>query len=271
MLQLQLPQGFNNLDFDIIIHKSNNIVNKEFEKGKSNKMETTKQYDEKRTQLHNQIKIVLNQAFIFAVQEEYLQYNPINRLRTPKNAPVTKVDALTKTEQQKVEELCLSQKYKNNIKFKATLFLLHTGLRVSELFNLCWDNVFLYDANPYIYIKKSKTVYGKRIVPLDETALKIICSLPHISQYVFSYGGGRPLSQTMMKKHNQQIREITHISNMTNHICRHSFATRLVEKNINIKVLSKVMGHATVAFTMERYCSVSKDYIFNEMNKVMMA
>ena len=78
----------------------------------------------------------------------------------------------------------------------------------------------------------------------------------------------RQLSGTIMSDHNKNIRNATGISPFTNHICRHTFATRALEKGMNPKALSKILGHSSVAFTMSRYTTISKDFIFEQMKMI---
>lgn len=43
------------------------------------------------------------------------------------------------------------------------------------------------------------------------------------------------------------------VENTNFHALRHTFATRAVEKGVDVKTLSEILGHSTVSFTMERY------------------
>lgn len=213
----------------------------------------------------NKIKIVMNSAVHYALLHHYLDANPIYRLSIPKNAYEGRVEALSIEEQTVIEEYC---KTRNNLKDKATLFLLNTGLRASELYNLKWEDYHRYNQSSYIFISKSKTENGKRIVPLNSAAQNIINQLPqNLGEYVFTYNCGQ-LSETIMSDHNRHIRTATGISPFTNHICRHTFATRALEKGMNPKALSKILGHSSVAFTMSRYTTISKDFIFEQMKLI---
>lgn len=213
----------------------------------------------------NKIKIVMNSAVHYALLHHYLDANPIYRLSIPKNAYEGRVEALSIEEQTVIEEYC---KTRNNLKDKATLFLLNTGLRASELYNLKWEDYHRYNQSSYIFISKSKTENGKRIVPLNSAAQNIINQLPqNLGEYVFTYNRGQ-LSETIMSDHNRHIRTATGISPFTNHICRHTFATRALEKGMNPKALSKILGHSSVAFTMSRYTTISKDFIFEQMKLI---
>lgn len=213
----------------------------------------------------NKVKIVMNSAIHYALLHHYIDQNPIYRLTIPKNAYEGKVEALSVEEQTVIEEYCSTR---NNLKDKATLFLLNTGLRASELYNLKWEDYHKYNQTSYIFISNSKTESGKRIVPLNVAAENIIHHLPQgLGQYIFTYNSGK-LSETIMSDHNKHIRTVTGISPFTNHICRHTFATRALEKGMNPKALSKILGHSSVAFTMSRYTTISKDYIFEQMRLI---
>lgn len=100
------------------------------------------------------------------------------------------------------------------------------------------------------------------MVPLNKTAQNIIERQQKVNQYIFNTKQGTPITPTVLSKHNKHIREVTGIEEFKNHICRHTFATRALEKGMNIKVLSKILGHSNVAFTMARYTDVSDDFIF---------
>lgn len=49
------------------------------------------------------------------------------------------------------------------------------------------------------------------------------------------------------------------LPNFSCHNLRHTFATRLCESGINIKVIQDVLGHADVQTTMNIYVDVTKD------------
>lgn len=53
------------------------------------------------------------------------------------------------------------------------------------------------------------------------------------------------------------------------HALRHTFATRAVEQEFDIKSLSEILGHSSVKFTLERY--VHPSYAYKKMNLEKMA
>lgn len=63
------------------------------------------------------------------------------------------------------------------------------------------------------------------------------------------------------------------LPHFSNHILRHTFCTRLCERDVNIKVIQTVMGHASIKITMDIYAEVSEkkqkeeiERLANELN-----
>ena len=58
------------------------------------------------------------------------------------------------------------------------------------------------------------------------------------------------------------------LPHISNHMLRHTFCTRLCERDVNIKVIQTVMGHASVNITMDIYAEVSKAKQFEEIDRL---
>lgn len=52
---------------------------------------------------------------------------------------------------------------------------------------------------------------------------------------------------------------------MTIHVLRHTFATRLVEQKADYKALSKLLGHTSVAFTLQRYVTLDIEFLRDQV------
>ena len=49
---------------------------------------------------------------------------------------------------------------------------------------------------------------------------------------------------------------------------RHTFATRLCEADVNIKVIQDTLGHKDISTTMEVYAEATKNYKKKELGKL---
>lgn len=180
-------------------------------------------------------------------------------VRIPRGAKSQKIDALTADEQREIETACLT--VTNGFLF---LFLLDTGLRGRELCRLKWED---YDGQG-IYIKQSKTDKSERYIPLTIRAKEIIKTHGSVdSEYIFcSEIAGTPLTNDVLRRVYRNLRDKTGISHVSTRVCRHSFATRLFERNAHPKTVSELLGHTSVAFTMQRYTSISVEALEEGIN-----
>ncbi len=74
--------------------------------------------------------------------------------------------------------------------------------------------------------------------------------------------------QKELSKSCMTLRKKTGIQFLTTHVYRHTFATCALEYGINVKALSKILGHTDVAFTMQRYCSPDVDFLREQMDMI---
>lgn len=55
---------------------------------------------------------------------------------------------------------------------------------------------------------------------------------------------------------------------MNFHTLRHTFATRAIEKGINVKSVSEILGHSTVKMTLEKYVHITMEQKLKDINKL---
>lgn len=56
------------------------------------------------------------------------------------------------------------------------------------------------------------------------------------------------------------------VPHLSNHTFRHTFTTRMNEKNINTKVMQSILGHADITTTMDIYTDATEDFKVEQMN-----
>lgn len=146
-----------------------------------------------------------------------------------------------------------------NIKHKAIISLTYSvGLRVSEVVNLKISDID--SKQMLIKIKQSK---GKkdRILPLSENILKLL------REYYVLYKPLTYLFEGQIKGTQYSVKSCQEIWNKykpnkecTFHSLRHSFATNLLEKDVNLRTIQELLGHSS-SKTTEIYTHVTTKII----------
>ena len=70
----------------------------------------------------------------------------------------------------------------------------------------------------------------------------------------------------MIKKYNKTYD--VPLPHITPHTLRHTFCTRLAQKNMNPKNLQYIMGHSDISLTLNRYTHLKYEDAEREMAKV---
>ncbi len=149
--------------------------------------------------------------------------------------------------------------------------LFSCGLRVSELINLKFPDLFLEDQYLRVLGKGSK----ERLVPISERAIDELqgwfidrCAMrikPGEQEYVFLNRRGHHLTRTMIlimiKRYAVQagIRKT-----ISPHTLRHSFATALLEGGADLRAIQAMLGHESIS-TTEIYTHVSTTTLREEI------
>ena len=133
------------------------------------------------------------------------------------------------------------------------LLALHTGLRRDEILSLTWDRVNLFQKT--IIIQKSKN--GKpRTVPLTSVAMGILEEKARIrslkTNLVFTNTVGKKIGTSWVMKHFIIARGKAGLEDFHFHDLRHTFATRLAQRGVDLYTISKLLGHVNITMT-QRY------------------
>src|SRR5437016_444227 len=134
---------------------------------------------------------------------------------------------------------------------------LNMGLRRGEQFRLRWEHVDF--ATGIITVPRSKSGETRRI-PMNDAVREVLRALPSRlkSPWVFpSKTGKTPLDPKnfMSRVFGPALREAG-IENLHWHDLRHTFASRLVMKGVDLRTVQELMGHKTIAMTL-RYSHLS--------------
>lgn len=134
--------------------------------------------------------------------------------------------------------------------------ILLTGLRRNELRLLRWSDWLTLDN--VLIIRKSKTKTGIRRIPLVSEVSAMLQILrnnnkPSANDYIFSACGSRPSDPSHYRHICNRVTAAAGMQHITPHMLRHTFATRLIERGVDPKSVSLILGHKTVEFTLRHY------------------
>jgi integrase len=164
------------------------------------------------------------------------------------------------------------------------LFVLaiHTGLRQGELLGLKWEDVDLEScalrvrrtlatAKGGSILMAPKTKGSRRSVKLTQGAVDVLRShlqrqLQEIDKagalwrengLVFASEIGEPLNRHhLTSRHFKGLLKRAGLPEIRFHDLRHTCATLLLSKNVNPKIVSEMLGHASIAITLDTYSHV---------------
>lgn len=133
------------------------------------------------------------------------------------------------------------------------LLLYGSGLRISEALNIKCRDIDLSNRTVIVMGKGGK----ERLIPILETVAKHIqeyvdaCPFIYDSSSWLFYGArGGKLSRNYFAARIKQMRESNDLpSSITAHSFRHSFASHLINKDVCIRVIQELLGHASLSTT----------------------
>jgi integrase len=127
-------------------------------------------------------------------------------------------------------------------------FALNTGMRIGEIFGLRWDQVDLSEGIISVYASKTGKI---RKVPTNDVTERILqyWKLGRRNKYVFyNPDTGKPFRD--LKAGFKLACQKAGISGVTWHTLRHTFASRLVNRGVDIVTVKELLGHSTITITM---------------------
>jgi integrase len=166
----------------------------------------------------------------------------------------SEIRPLTKQEVEKIIEATKSisrQPASPLQKVFADLIILgiNTGMRKAEILNLRWDDL----RGDEVQVKgKGEKI---RMIPLNVIAKEIINRQPKKDEYIFDIPNRR--QGDLFRRTIEKIKNMTDID-FHFHLCRHWFASQLIEKGVDFITVSELLGHSARMTTL-RYSHTDKE------------
>jgi len=162
-------------------------------------------------------------------------------------------------------------------------FMLETGVRVGEALALRWKDVdiarnrvkigatvvnLMHKSKAYVQ-DSPKSISSNRIVPLTKQAIELLMKARALSdtEWVFENRGDR-LSYAALVYQTKQICAEAGVEYHGEHVFRHTFATNCYYKGVDVKILSKILGHSDTSVTYNVYVNLYED-AFNDMYRAI--
>lgn len=229
----------------------------------------------------------LNQMFKYAVDNQWLAKNPLEKIAihkdhlAPKTVHTNNELIFEDSERKKVCELA----YEDSSKSKSSLplaipFLFSTGLRDGELCALKWKDLeekglhvqaeMVEERNEenkflgYKYVNHTKTTAGDRIIALNQEALKILALVKKTNlendypvkanDFIFLRTYKNNICACTTRSFETRVKKYCRKAKMgilkSQHDIRRTFATNLFYSGMNTKDIQALMGHESLEQTM---------------------
>jgi site-specific recombinase XerD len=197
----------------------------------------------------------------FRVKAGLQAHNPLDGIRTPKQDKLIP-RVLTENEMQEFLDALPEENFlqlRNKALFE---FLYATGLRISELTGLHAGDIRFEERLVRVMGKGKK----ERIVPFHDQAAAVMirylqrrrAEFPAAGEWIFVNFRGGPLTPRSVERILQQVYRVLAGTrkHVHPHLLRHSFATHLLQRGANLRVIQELLGHSSLA-TTEKYTTLN--------------
>ena len=170
--------------------------------------------------------------------------------------------------------------------YAAVGLMIETGLRVGEALALRWKDVNLSQKRLRVrstvvrlankkrsYVQNcAKSESSNRTIPLTPKAVSLLEMLAENAEdeWVFVNDDGQRLSYEALRYQTQCLCKAACVPYRGEHVFRHTFATNYYHKGIDVKILSRLLGHADVNITYNIYVHLYGDG-FDEMYSALVS
>ena len=201
--------------------------------------------------------------FHYLEYKDLIDRNPFNKIqirfrepaKLPKTIPLHTVEQLLKIVYFQRTNAHTSYQKRNALRDAAVIELLFaTGMRISELCSLNPSAVDLIDRSIRIYGKGDKErciqIGNDYVVQILKEYKDNFDSEISKCNYFFANQAGKQLSdQAVRRMINKYVRLASIELHITPHMFRHTFATSLLDADVDIRYIQEMLGHSSIHIT----------------------
>jgi integrase len=208
----------------------------------------------------NRYVATLKAAFSVAMRNGKVDTNPGSQVKLPKENN-KRTRWLTKEEEVRLLAVMPDEYH------PLVLVALHTGMRKHEQLNLKWADIDFQ--RRLIYIPVTKSGIGRH-VHMNDVVIETLQRLPrmlHNAHVFYGRKPGEPLHNGIKNSDWKRYLRKAGIEDFHWHDLRHTFASRLVMKGIDLYTVSKLLGHSALEVT-ERYAHLASAHLQKAVNSL---
>ena len=252
----------------------------------------------------SKVYVILNMCFNHALTKGHIGENPMMKVKMPKESSlVTKKKEAKWLSSNDVEKLVLEAERVNTREFRIkgkvgervygvnayyVILIIYTGLRIGELMALTWNDIDFknktlnvnksrakgkIDGKTALYIKDPKSESGTRTIPLSDRAIYALqkikeCSSSDSDLIVSNTSSESNITRTINR---MLFRAGCETEKCGLHALRHTFGSLLLEKGVDLKTISYLLGHSDITVTANIYLHITREKAINSievLNKV---
>lgn len=239
-----------------------------------------------------EILLFLKQALRRATALGMMLFNPCDSVSSPKEIK-QEVAFLEVEEQEQLEAVIVPEYQENSPLFIA--IALSSGLRIGEICALTQGDIDFTKKQ----IKVSKTLgrvrmihkdgsstyeihigctknKKQRLIPINQELFQLLHiymetmpqALKGANLPLFYKQNHQPMEPRTMRYHFHKYIANVGLQHIHFHTLRHTFATRCLEVGIEMKIVSKILGHSSIKITMDLYTHVTQQKMHDSMAKL---
>jgi len=214
----------------------------------------------------SRILSTLRTFYKYLVRDGKIQKNPFSSIKNPK-LPKKILEILDEQEVKKFLESIPSSSYLE-LRDKAMFELLYScGIRVSEIVDLKLSDID-FDEGLIRFIGKGNK---ERITPIGDSAKDCLEKYIRAARYnlererksenVFLNRNGQKMTRQGFWKILKKYAGKVNISkNLYPHLFRHSYATHMLERGADLRIVQELLGHSSIS-TTEIYTNINKKHV----------
>ncbi len=201
--------------------------------------------------------------FHYLEYKDIIQYNPFNKMITqfrepiilPKVIPLKTIEYFLSTVYNQMHYADTAFKKKNALRDAAiSEILFSTGMRISELCSIKPHDINLSTGTILIYGKGNKerriNIGNEQVISILKEYRSEFSSEINMCGHFFANQYGRMLNDQAVRRMINKYCSLASIDlHITPHMFRHTFATSLLDADVDIRYIQEMLGHSSINIT----------------------